>query len=69
MRKPINSTPLPLDIGGNYTVDAAVKIIGVSRALIYNLMASGKLQTVKIAGRRLIPADAIRALVAEAVAR
>ncbi|MEJ0095784.1 MAG: helix-turn-helix domain-containing protein [Methylocella sp.] len=55
--------PLPLDIGGNYPIPQAARIIGVSRSTIYNLMAAEKLRSVKIAGRRLITADAIRALI------
>ncbi|MEJ0093887.1 MAG: helix-turn-helix domain-containing protein [Methylocella sp.] len=54
---------LPLSHGGAYTVFDAAKLIGVSRSSIFNLIAAKKLRTLRIAGRRLIPADAIRALI------
>lgn len=44
----------------------AARLYGVSRSTIYKLMVEGKLRTVKIAGRRLIPVDAMEALLAEA---
>lgn len=48
-------------------VNDAAKSYGVSRSTIYKLMSAKKLATVKIAGRRLIPVDALEALLAEAV--
>jgi excisionase family DNA binding protein len=45
------------------TLEAAA-LYGISRSTIYVLMAQGKLRTVKIAGRRLVPRDAIEALIA-----
>jgi excisionase family DNA binding protein len=45
-----------------YHIDDACQIIGLSRASIYKLMGEGKLRSVKVAGRRLIPAEALRAL-------
>ncbi len=38
-----------------YTVDEASYAIGIGRTKIYELMKTGKLATVKVAGRRLIP--------------
>jgi excisionase family DNA binding protein len=38
---------------------------GVSRSTIYKLMKTGKLRAVKIGGRRLIPRDALEALLNE----
>lgn len=45
-----------------YQVDEAVAAYRLSRSTLYKLMAIGKLRTVKIGGRRLIPVDAIEAL-------
>jgi predicted site-specific integrase-resolvase len=39
---------------------------GISRATTYKLMKNGKLRTVLVAGRRLIPVDVAEALIAEA---
>jgi predicted DNA-binding transcriptional regulator AlpA len=35
---------------------------GISRATAYKLMKAGKLKTVRVAGRRLVPVDAAEAL-------
>lgn len=45
-----------------YGVKAFCKAYGLSRATCYNLMSRGQLKTIKIGGRRLIPADAAEAL-------
>ena len=45
-----------------YTVQAFCKAFGVSRSTVYVLMKSGQLQTVRVAGRRLVPADQAEAL-------
>lgn len=39
---------------------------GLSRSTVYNLMKEGRLKTVKVGGRRLIPVDAARELLAGA---
>ena len=46
-------------------VNDAAMWVGLSRSTIYKLIAAKKLQTVKVAGRRLIPVAAIRALIEE----
>jgi excisionase family DNA binding protein len=43
-------------------VNEAAALYGLSRSTIYVLMASGSLRSVKIRGRRLIPRDALEAL-------
>ena len=43
-------------------INEAAALYGISRSTIYVLMARGTLRTVKLAGRRLIPRDAIEAL-------
>lgn len=45
-----------------YRVQDSCRAYGRSRSTAYNLMASGKLRSVRVAGRRLIPADAAEAL-------
>ncbi len=57
--------PLPLSIGGNYSVVDAARLTGISRSLIYSLISSGKLRSAKVAGRRLVPAAAIIDLISE----
>lgn len=48
-----------------YPVTEACSLLGdISRKSIYDLMASGELRSVYIAGRRLIPAGAIEELIA-----
>jgi excisionase family DNA binding protein len=46
-----------------YSVDETVKLTGLSRDLLYDEMNAGRLRYVKVGRRRIIPADAIRALV------
>lgn len=55
-------TQTPLDRPRAYGVKDFCKTYGVSRSTAYNLFSDGKLRSVKIAGRRLIPADAAEAL-------
>jgi excisionase family DNA binding protein len=45
-----------------YRIDDAVKASGLSRSTLYDLISEGRLRSVKVAGRRLIPADALLAL-------
>ena len=45
-----------------YRVNDAAKVAGLSRSKIYELIGEGKLRSVMVAGRRLIPADALRGL-------
>jgi excisionase family DNA binding protein len=42
---------------------------GLSRATLYNMIADGRLQTVKIGGRRLVPAWQAQSLLAVADTR
>jgi excisionase family DNA binding protein len=48
------------------SVDEAARMLGLSRASIYRLIGLGKLKTVKIGARRLVPLGAIQALLNEA---
>jgi excisionase family DNA binding protein len=44
------------------SVGEAARMLGVSRASIYRLIGLGKLKTIKIGARRLVPLGAIDAL-------
>jgi hypothetical protein len=54
--------PLPPETVLAYRVNDAAKVAGLSRSSLYVLIGEGKLRSVLIAGRRLIPADALRDL-------
>jgi len=47
-----------------YQVNEAVATYRLSRSTLYKLMGAGKLRSVKVGGRRLIPVEAIEALIA-----
>ena len=48
-----------------YSVDEARALLGgISRASIYELLQSGELPSIKVAGRRLVPSDGIDSLIA-----
>ncbi|MEU3222544.1 helix-turn-helix domain-containing protein [Streptomyces sp. NPDC006976] len=58
-----------LDIGGSippalYRVSDAVKALGLSRSVVYDLIRVGRLRTVKEGRTRLVPASAITDYVA-----
>jgi len=42
----------------------AAAIIGVSRGTVYQLMAEGRLRSIKVGSRRIIPSDSIDELLA-----
>jgi excisionase family DNA binding protein len=60
--KRLRVPPLPPDIALAYRVNDAAEVSGLSRSTIYNLIAEEKLRSIVVAGRRLIPADALREL-------
>jgi excisionase family DNA binding protein len=43
-------------------LNEAQAVSGLSRSTLYELIKSGRLRAVKVAGRRLIPRDALEAL-------
>jgi excisionase family DNA binding protein len=47
-----------------YSVDEALELVPIGRTKMFELMATGELRTITIGRRRLIPADALAALVA-----
>ena len=50
------------------TIDAFCAADGIGRTNAYELIAAGKIKTVKIAGRRLVPTTEADRLLAEALA-
>jgi excisionase family DNA binding protein len=48
-----------------YRVGPFCRSIGIGRTKFYELMASGKIRTVVVGGRRLVPADEAQRLVRE----
>jgi excisionase family DNA binding protein len=57
-----SALPLPTDTALAYRVNDAAKVAGLSRSSLYVLIGEGKLRSVLVGGRRLIPADALRDL-------
>lgn len=55
----------PEDYPRAFRVKEAAAAYGLSRSTLYKLANEGRLRTVKIGGRRLIPRDALEALFAE----
>jgi excisionase family DNA binding protein len=53
----------------SFNVGEAAKALGVSKSTIYGKLASGELRAVWIFGRKVIPAEALHKVVAEALAR
>jgi excisionase family DNA binding protein len=48
-----------------FHVKEAARVYGWSRSTLYKMMKAGTLRTIKIGGRRLIPRDALEALLNE----
>ncbi|KAF0206510.1 MAG: hypothetical protein FD172_3944, partial [Methylocystaceae bacterium] len=49
-----------------YRISEAVLTSGLARSTLYELIASGRLKSVKIGGRRLISADSLKELLSGA---
>ena len=47
------------------TPEQAAQALGVGRTFMYSLLASGRIESIKLGRRRLIPTDALERLVAE----
>lgn len=48
------------------SVSAAAAAIGVSRATLYNYLSAGKVESIRIGGRRLVKIASVRNLVGAA---
>jgi excisionase family DNA binding protein len=46
-----------------YRISDACRVIGIGRTSLYELAADGKLSMIKVAGRTLVPASSLRALI------
>jgi excisionase family DNA binding protein len=42
-----------------YSVEEACQALGIGRALTYELLTSGRIRSIKVGARRLIPASAL----------
>ena len=56
----------PADEPLAYRVNDACRALGLGRTTIYKLIGDGKLRSVTVAGRTLIPASELRRLLGEA---
>ncbi|MFY0610771.1 MAG: helix-turn-helix domain-containing protein [Hyphomicrobiaceae bacterium] len=57
-----HSPPVPMA----YRIADASRVCGLGRTKIYELIGNGQLKAIRVGGRRLIPADSLRALLATA---
>lgn len=46
-----------------YSIREAVAATGCSRSWLYSMIATNRLHSSRVAGRRIIPAEALRALI------
>ena len=49
-----------------YRISDACRVAGIGKTSLYALAAAGKLRLIRVAGRTLVPADDLRALIASA---
>ena len=49
-----------------YSVEEACKALGISRVLVYELISTGQIHSIKVGARRLIPASALTEFLAGA---
>ena len=63
---PVTGRPAPGPEPGKalYRIPEAMRLLSLSRSVIYNQIRAGRLRSVKEGNARLIPADAITAYVA-----
>ena len=47
------------------SAEEAAEVLGIGRTFVFELIAKGRLESIKIGRRRLIPRDALERLVAE----
>jgi excisionase family DNA binding protein len=59
------ATPTPLPERVLYDVAEAARLLHIGRSLLYELIASGQLASIRSNRRRLVPADSIAAFIAE----
>lgn len=49
-----------------YRIPDAVRVSGLGRTKLYELIKTGELKTVRVGGRRLVPANELKALLSAA---
>jgi excisionase family DNA binding protein len=47
----------------SYSIREAVAATGCGRTWLYSMISSGRLRSTRVAGRRIIPAEALHALI------
>ncbi len=47
------------------TPEEAANVLGIGRTFVYELIANGRLESIKLGRRRLIPMEALERLIAE----
>lgn len=66
-RETTDAGPLVVQVAGDpkraYTIDEAARIYSISRSSLYNAINAGILPDVKLFGRRILPRDAMEALI------
>lgn len=67
IRAEVRSDDAPTPPARLLSIDDAAKTLGIGRTIVYSEMAAGRLASVKVGRRRLIPASAISAYI-EAIA-
>ena len=45
-----------------YRISDAVRMSGLGRTKLYELISSGELQSIRVGGRRLVPAESLKTL-------
>ena len=61
----LDDVPLPADGRLMYRVSEAAEMLGIGRTNVYELMNEGRVRSVRIGHRRLIPRVALEAFVTE----
>ena len=64
----IEPTPRPNAPDRLLSVDEAARALGIGRSVLYGLIASGRVRSVKVGRRRLIPSSAVAGYIAELAA-
>jgi excisionase family DNA binding protein len=57
-------TPLITEPPRCLRVEDVARALGIGRSTVYDLIRSGRLRSIKIGRRRLVPRDAVEALIA-----
>ena len=61
----VNASDHAAPVRGLYSIKETAELLSVQPAYVYALAYSGRLKTVKLGRRRLVPSEAFEALIAE----